>query len=53
MFYSIDNEESLFHLYKRWNESVTHCAEKGVYKIIIGNKIDLEDNRLVTEEEGI
>ena len=53
MFYSIDNDETLSHIYERWNKHIKHLGEKGAVVVIIGNKSDLENTRQITEEEGI
>ena len=35
---------------KNWVDSINQHAEKGVPKILVGNKIDLEDDRIITKE---
>ena len=37
---------------KNWVDSINQHAEKGVPKILVGNKIDLEDDRQITKEQG-
>ena len=37
---------------KMWIESIYQYAEDGVAKILVGNKIDMVDERKVTEQEA-
>ena len=39
-----------FESIKNWIESIKEKAAEGVPTILIGNKIDLEDDRAVTNE---
>ena len=37
---------------KNWVDSINQHAEKGVPKILVGNKIDLEDDREISKTQG-
>ena len=49
--YDITNRESFEHL-NSWLIEIEKNGNKNVYKILIGNKADLEDQRNITKEEG-
>ena len=49
--YDITNRESLEHV-NSWLIEIEKNGNKNVYKFLIGNKNDLEDQRVVTKEEG-
>ena len=49
--YDISNRESFEHV-QNWIEDVRNQSPKTVLIILIGNKIDLEDQRVVTYDEG-
>lgn len=49
--YDISDRES-FNNINSWLIEIEKNAKKGVYKLLIGNKCDLEDKRQVTFEEG-
>lgn len=49
--YDVTNRES-FESIKNWLKQVEQLAEKNVCKMIVGNKCDVDDKRLVTYEEG-
>jgi Rab family protein len=37
---------------KNWLESIQENADKDIIKMLVGNKIDLEDDRKIMEEEA-
>ena len=49
--YDITNKESFEHV-NSWLIEIEKNGNKNVYKFLIGNKNDLEDQRVVTKEEG-
>ena len=49
--YDITNWESFEHV-NSWLIEIEKNGNKNVYKFLIGNKNDLEDQRVVTKEEG-
>ena len=49
--YDITNRESFEHL-NSWLIEIEKNGNKNVYKLLIGNKADLEDQRNITKEEG-
>jgi len=49
--YDITNRESFSHL-NSWLIEIEKNGNKNVYKLLIGNKADLEDQRNVQKEEG-
>ncbi len=49
--YDITNRESLEHV-NSWLIEIEKNGNKNVYKFLIGNKNDLEEQRVVTKEEG-
>ena len=49
--YDITNRESFEHL-NSWLIEIEKNGNKNVYKLLIGNKADLEDNRDIKKEEG-
>ena len=49
--YDISNRDSFEHV-QNWIEDVRNQSPKTVLIILIGNKIDLEDQRVVTYDEG-
>ena len=51
LVYDISNQESFSHL-PDWVKDLTNVNLDEVIFVIIGNKIDLEDKRVVTLEEG-
>ena len=51
LVYDITNRESFVCL-KPWLIDITNKGNKYIYKILIGNKCDLEDQRAVTYDEG-
>ena len=50
--YSIDNDESFNHL-EFWLNELRNKGNPDINIFLIGNKVDLEDNRKVTKEEAI
>ena len=51
LVYDITNRES-FECLNSWLIDITNKGNKFIYKILIGNKCDLEDKRKVTYDEG-
>ena len=49
--YEITNRES-FENVSKWLQELNEFGEKGITILLIGNKIDLKENRQVTFEEG-
>ena len=49
--YDITNKESFEHL-NSWLIEIEKNGNKNVYKLLIGNKNDLEDQRAIKKEEG-
>ena len=49
--YDITNKESFEHL-NSWLIEIEKNGNKIVYKLLIGNKSDLEEKRVITKEEG-
>ena len=50
--YDITEEISFEHI-KKWMIDIDKFAKQGVLKVLIGNKIDKEEERKVTKEAGI
>ncbi|MFX1521301.1 MAG: Rab family GTPase [Promethearchaeota archaeon] len=48
--YDVTNKESFDHLEKWFNDIHKHCGEMPI--IIIGNKIDLKEEKFISTEEG-
>ena len=51
MLYSIDNKDSFLHT-ENWLSELKNQANPEVRIFLIGNKADLEDNRVISKEEG-
>ena len=51
IMYSIDNEESFRHL-DYWIKEIKNNSSPDIKIILIGNKVDLEDKRVVSKEEA-
>ena len=49
--YDITNRESFEHL-NSWLIEIEKNGNKNVYKLLIGNKSDLDDQRVIKKEEG-
>ena len=49
--YDITNKESFEHL-NSWLIEIEKNGNKNVYKLLIGNKNDLDEQRVITKEEG-
>ena len=47
--FDVTSEESFNHI-KDWLNSIEHFAKKNVMKVLVGNKIDLNDERKITTE---
>ena len=50
--YDISNRES-FENVKKWYDIIVKVAYPSLILVLVGNKIDLEDSRIVSKEEGI
>ena len=50
--YDITNEESFEHI-KQWIKDCKDLAPKSVQLVLIGNKIDLENKRIILYEKGL
>ena len=51
MIFDVTNEES-FKNVKTWMVSIQDHANSNICKLMVGNKIDLEDERRITKKEG-
>ena len=51
LFYDITDKES-FDSIKEWMQSIYEIKDNNFPIVLIGNKIDLKDERIVTKEEG-
>ena len=51
MLYSIDNKDSFLHT-ENWLSELKNQANPEVRIFLIGNKADLEGNRVISKEEG-
>ena len=51
VLYDITDESSFEHI-KSWMIDIDKFAKQGVLKVLVANKIDLEENRKVTKEAG-
>ena len=49
--YDITNRESFEHL-NSWLIEIEKDGNKNVYKLLIGNKADLDEKRVIKKEEG-
>jgi Ras-related protein Rab-1A len=49
--YDISNHQS-FENIRKWMSDVQNLANPNVCKLLVGNKVDLEDKRVVRKEEG-
>ena len=49
--YDITNKNSFYNI-KSWIDDCKKQSPKGLFLVLVGNKIDLEDERQVTYEEG-
>jgi len=52
IIYDISNRES-FENVKKWYDIITKVAYPSLILVIAGNKIDLEDSRVVSKDEGM
>ena len=52
LVYSIDSEESFDGLH-RWTQELDKCGKDNLVKIIVGNKSDLENDRVVSTQNAI
>jgi len=50
MAFDLTNRESFENIVK-WNQEIERYAPENIKKLIIGNKVDLENQRVVTSEE--
>ena len=51
MLYSIDNKDSFVHT-ENWLNEVKNLANPDIRLFLVGNKSDLEGNRVISKEEG-
>ena len=51
VLYDITDESSFEHI-KNWMIDIDKFGKQGVLKVLIGNKIDMEDKRKITKEAG-
>ncbi len=51
MTFDVTNELSFANV-KTWLESIYQHADPSIVKVLVGNKIDLEDDRKITQEEA-
>ena len=51
MLYSIDNKDSFVHT-ENWLNEVKNLANPDIRIFLVGNKSDLEGNRVISKEEG-
>ncbi|RDA83739.1 hypothetical protein CP532_3661 [Ophiocordyceps camponoti-leonardi (nom. inval.)] len=51
LVYDVTDERS-FNNIRTWFENVEHHATEGVNKILIGNKCDWEEKRVISQEKG-
>src|SRR6185312_15142729 len=51
--YDVTNRSSFDNLDTWFNELDTYTPTKDVVKMVIGNKVDVEDKRQVSREEGV
>ena len=49
--FDVTNEES-FKNVRKWMESIYEHADQNICKVMVGNKIDLEDERKISKKEG-
>ncbi|KAJ2725409.1 Ras- protein Rab-18-B [Coemansia sp. Benny D115] len=52
LVYDVSNRESFVHLDTWMDELNTYCSNEDVVKMVVGNKIDKDDERQVTRAEG-
>lgn len=52
IMFDVTNKKS-FENVKKWNEIITRVAHPNVILILVGNKVDLQDSRDVSSEEGM
>jgi len=53
LVYDVSKRETFEHLELWFNELDTYCTNKNVVKMIIGNKVDKEEGRMVSRKEGM
>ena len=51
LVYDVTDEKS-FNNIRTWYANVEQHASEGVNKILIGNKCDMDDKRVISEEQG-
>ena len=51
LVYDVTDRESFDHI-NYWMKEIDRLATPDVCRLLVGNKIDLEDKRVVTHEEG-
>ena len=53
LIYDIANEDSFNECIKYYNESINRLCIKNIKKLLIGNKYDLEKERVITTKQGL
>lgn len=54
LVYDVTKRESFTNLAEVWSKEIeSHSSNKDCIKMLVGNKIDKEDERTVTREEGL
>ncbi|KAJ5072770.1 ras-related protein rabd2a-like [Anaeramoeba ignava] len=52
LVYDITNQDSFNNIKTRWIEDINKYANENIQIILIGNKNDLEEKRIISKEEG-
>ena len=52
MAFDVTNEDT-FKNVRKWMESIVEHADKDICKVMVGNKIDLEDERRISQKEAM
>ncbi|RKP40355.1 P-loop containing nucleoside triphosphate hydrolase protein [Dimargaris cristalligena] len=52
LVYDVSRRDTFEHLDQWLNELNTYCSDQEVVKMIVGNKIDMESERMVSRQEG-
>ena len=53
LIYDIADEDSFNECIKYYNESINRLCIKNIKKLLIGNKYDLEKERVITTKQGL
>ena len=51
LVYDVTDEKS-FHNIRNWIKNIDEHASEGVNKILVGNKCDCEEKKVITREQG-